>query len=202
MASSTTSWRAVITVVPSIGFERTVPVTATEKQSRRSRYRVGDTFLAFRFRFVESNRSGIEQAPDAVYANAIRPGLPGHVSTVFEGVCREVVWRASQRDAFDTRYSRVGRWWDGGEEIDVVALDPNADSVLFGECRWTTTPVGRSLVTALERTSETVRWHSGERTESFVRFSKSGFADGLAEDLGPQWTLLDLADVEAALDGA
>ena len=71
--------------------ERLVPVTASAKKSKRSRYRVADEFLRFWFRFVEPNRSSIEELPDIVFDQTIVPELPDHVATTFEDVCREAV---------------------------------------------------------------------------------------------------------------
>jgi AAA+ ATPase superfamily predicted ATPase len=71
--------------------DREVPVTASAKQSKRSRYQVVDKFLRFWFRFVEPNRSSIEEAPDVVYEGTIEPELSDHVATTFKDVCREVV---------------------------------------------------------------------------------------------------------------
>jgi hypothetical protein len=71
--------------------ERDVPVTASGKKSKRSRYRVADEFLRFWFRYVEPNRSSIEEAPEIVYDGTIEPDLPTHVATTFEDVCQEAV---------------------------------------------------------------------------------------------------------------
>ncbi|WP_423997376.1 ATP-binding protein [Halorubrum trapanicum] len=178
--------------------DREVPVTASAKQSKRSRYHVADEFLRFWFRFVEPNRSSIEEAPDVVYDGTIEPNLPDHVATTFEDVCREVVWEAIRRGELDS-YSEVGRWWYGGDEIDIVGLAPDADRILFAECRWTSEPVGPALVSQLREKAERVRWGPDTRDEEFALFSKSGFVDELDTDLDEDWSLFGLSEMRALL---
>jgi AAA+ ATPase superfamily predicted ATPase len=178
--------------------DREVPVTASAKQSKRSRYQVADEFLRFWFRFVEPNRSSIEEAPDVVYNGTIEPNLPDHVATTFEDVCQEAVWAAIRGDQLEL-YSDVGRWWYGEDEIDIVGLAPDADRILFAECKWTSEPVGPALVSQLREKAERVRWGPDTRDEEFALFSKSGFVDGLAEDVGDNWSLFDLTELEAVL---
>ena len=176
--------------------EREVPVTASNKKSKRSRYRVADEFLRFWFRYVEPNRSGIEEAPDVVYRGTIAPDLPTHVATTFEDACREALWAGIRRGDVDP-YSELGRWWYGEHEVDIVGLAPNDDRLLLAECTWTSDPVGRSLVERLRTKADHVRWGPGNRTERFALFSKSGFVDGLADEVDDNWSLYGLSDLEA-----
>ncbi len=178
--------------------ERDVPVTASGKKSKRSRYRVADEFLRFWFRYVEPNRSSIEEAPEIVYDGTIQPDLPTHVATTFEDVCQEAVWEGIRRGTFDP-YSEVGRWWYGEEEIDIVGLAPNDDRVLLAECKWTTDPVGEDLVESLRAKAEHVRWGPADRDERFAMFSKSGFVDGLEAQLDDSWSLFSVTDIDDLL---
>jgi len=178
--------------------DREVPVTASAKQSKRSRYQVVDEFLRFWFRFVEPNRSSIEEAPDVVYDGTIEPNLPDHVATTFEDVCQEAIWEAIRRGELES-YSEVGRWWYGEDEIDIVGLAPDADRILFAECKWTSEPVGSALVSQLREKAERVRWGSDTRDEEFALFSKSGFADGVADDIGDNWSLFGLGELGGVL---
>ncbi len=171
--------------------DREVPVTASAKKSKRSRYRVADEFLRFWFRYVEPNRSSIEEAPDIVYQGTIEPNLPDHVATTFEDICQEAVWELVRRGDF-APYSEVGRWWYGENEIDIVGLAPNDDRILFAECKWTSEPIGESLPDDLRQKADNVRWGSGDREEQFALFSKSGFVNGLSEGLDSNWSLIDL----------
>ena len=178
--------------------DRSVPVTASAKQSKRSRYRVADEFLRFWFRFVEPNRSSIEEAPEIVYEGTIEPNLADHVAPTFEDICQEAVWEAIRRDELGP-YSEVGRWWYGEDEIDIVGLAPDTDRVLLAECKWTTEPVGHALVSQLRAKAERVRWGPEDRKEEFALFSKSRFVDGLAEELSDDWALFGVSELGTVL---
>lgn len=178
--------------------DREVPVTASAKHSKRSRYRVADEFLRFWFRFVEPNRSSIEEAPAVVFDGTIEPALPDHVAATFEDVCLEVVWEAIRRGELGP-YSEIGRWWYGEHEIDIVGLAPDDDRLLLAECKWTTDPVGHALAAQLQDKARHVRWGPDTRDEAFALFSKNGFVDGLANDLPDNWTLIDLTDIDTQL---
>jgi AAA+ ATPase superfamily predicted ATPase len=178
--------------------DREVPVTATAQKSKRSRYRISDEFLRFWFRFVEPNRSGIEEAPTVVFEETIAPALSEHIAPVFETISQEALWAAIRTDRIDP-YSEVGRWWYDGAEIDIVGLAPDADRILFGECKWTSDPVGEGVATQLEDTAEQVRWGSPTREEEFVLFPKAGFTDGVVESRDEQWSLFDLDRLESLL---
>lgn len=178
--------------------ERETPVTASAKQSKRSKYAVSDEFLRFWFRFVEPNRSSIEEAPEAVYEGTIQPKLPDHVATTFERVCREAVWEAVRRGELGP-FADVGRWWYGEEEIDIVGLAPDDERLLLAECKWTSEPVGYPLVDALEEKADSVRWGSADREEQFAIFAKNGFVEGLREDLGTEWSLFGPAEMSELL---
>lgn len=178
--------------------DRELPVTASRKQSKRSRYRVADEFLRFWFRFVEPNRSSIEAAPEHVLEGAIEPNLPDYVATTFEDVCHEAVWAMVRRDELGP-FADVGRWWYGASELDVVGLAPDDDRILFGECKWTADPMNHGHASALRETAANVRWGSDDRDERFALFSRSGFVDGLEADLGDDWHLFDGHDLDALL---
>ncbi len=114
-------------------------------------------------------------------------------------MCRETVWAGVRSGEFQP-YAEVGRWWYGEDEIDIVALDASDDRILLGECKWTSEPVGHPLVADLRETADRVRWGPDDRTERFTLFSKSGFVEGLADDLGDEWSLFDLDRITRLLD--
>jgi len=172
--------------------EREVPVTAQSQKSKRSVYRIADDFLRFWFRFVDPNRSGIEQAPDLVLEDRILPELDEFVATTFEDVCREALWQLARDSEVAFTYGSVGRWWYGEHEIDIVGLDDRTPAAIFGECKWTETPVGGGLADRLREKVDEVRWKTGEREVEFALFSRAGFEDGLRDQLDDRWHLIDL----------
>jgi len=148
--------------------EREHPVTDPDG---RGLYQLTDDFLRFWFRYVAPNQGTLEQGRTEPVREAIAETLPTHTSRTFETVCQQAV----QTSAFPVSCSRVGRWWYGGEEIDVVGLNQQTDAMLLGECKWTSTPVGRALFDDLTALEPSVRWHGDDREVSYVLFSRAGF---------------------------
>jgi hypothetical protein len=78
----------------------------------------------------------------------IKEEIDTYVSqSVFEEICREWIWIALQRGFLpaDLDIAEVGSWWGGTkdeqDEIDVVALSSRREAVLFGECKWSNSPM-------------------------------------------------------------
>ncbi|MFC7058786.1 ATP-binding protein [Halovenus salina] len=152
--------------------EQETPVTDPDG---RSVYRLGDQFLRFWFRYVGPNRSPLEQGHTAPVRDTIAETFPTHVNWLFEDVCRQAV----RTPSFPVSCSRVGRWWYNGEEIDVVGIDEQTETIVLGECKWTSEPVGKSLLSDIEKRTPEVQWHGTDRTVRYALFSKTGFTSDL-----------------------
>ena len=152
--------------------EREHPVTDPDG---RGLYRLTDDFLRFWFRYVVPDRGTLEQGHTAPVRATITETLPTHTSRTFETVCQQAVRTAG----FPVTCSRVGRWWYGGEEIDVVGIDRDATHLLLGECKWTSSPIGRDVFDELTALEPEVRWQGDDRAVSYALFSRSGFTDDL-----------------------
>lgn len=152
--------------------ERETPVTDPDG---RGVYRLTDHFLRFWFRYVPPNRSTLEQGQTASVARSIAETLPEHVSWTFKDVCRQAV----RTQSFPVQCSRVGRWWYDENEVDVVGVDERTETLLLGECKWTSEEVGTGLLADLESVEPEVRWRGADRSVVYALFSKSGFSDEL-----------------------
>lgn len=155
--------------------ERLVPVT--DPNRKQGIYTINDNFFEFWFRFVYPNLSDLEQGNTSAVAESLMSDLNEHTSHVFEEICRQAV----QHSEFPVRVSRTGTWWYKEEEIDVVAISEDDERLLLGECKWTSSPVGEGLLSALEEKASSVRWRGANRSEYFVLFSKNGFTETLHE---------------------
>jgi AAA+ ATPase superfamily predicted ATPase len=175
--------------------EKVTPVTADA--SSRGVYEVTDNFFKFWFRFVYPKLNSLERGATRECRRSVESGMDEYVSWIFEEVCREAVYK----EDFNFEATDVGRWWYKEEEIDVVALNEESDEILFGECKWTNSPVCEGVVRGLEEKKDEVRWRGGDRTEKFVLFSKSGFEDGLSERLDEGWRLYGLDELKEAFGG-
>lgn len=160
---------------------REVPVT--EKQphkSKRGLYRISDNFLRFWFRFVYPYRSMLEGGQEAAVMDVIRRDFTaGHVSWVYEDVCRERALRLCAGGMWPLRLERVGRWWNDRSEVDIVGLGEN--SVLYGECKYWSHPVGMNVLEKLRSKAADVFPDTHGRDEYFALFSASGFTPDLLD---------------------
>ncbi len=153
--------------------ERVVPVTVRNpERSRRGLYRLSDPFLRFWFRFVLPNRTAL-----------IEPHLAQHTSGAFEEAAREHLLELNRRGALPAVYDRIGGWWRGSAEVDVVAV-AYGGPLLVGECKWPSRPVGPEVLRALEAKVPAVQAdlkRSPTRID-LALFSRSGFTEELRQE--------------------
>ncbi len=162
--------------------ERRVPVTVRNPQrSRRSLYRLRDPYLRFWFRFVLPNKTALEAGDAAlVWSRKIAPRLAQLTSTVFEEACQEHLMQLNRQGNLPAVYDRIGAWWRGPHEVDVVAVADDGP-LLLGECKWTSRPVGVGVLHSLQDKARLVS-SDLERPASEIRyvlFSRSGFTPKL-----------------------
>jgi AAA+ ATPase superfamily predicted ATPase len=69
----------------------------------------------------------------------------------------------------------IGRWWDKGEEIDIIAV--KNEKLIVGECKWANKVVDNSVLVKLRRKlSKLLEYLNYDFKEiEFYLFSKSGF---------------------------
>lgn len=158
--------------------ERRVSVTETQPdKSRKGIYRLRDPFLGFWFRFVAPHISTLEGGHIASVAQRVASELSTFIGPVFEDLCRDWVVEQAALSRLPFLPERVGSWWDGREEIDVVAA--GADAVLFGECKWTGRPVGTNVLDDLKRKAYPLVRSIGWRSAHYALFARAGFTPAL-----------------------
>lgn len=154
-------------------------VPATEKSYEKSKkgiYTIDDSFFRFWFNFVFPNKSFIQEGEIGyVIENKIRPRLDIFTSLTFEEVCRSYVRKGGAKGL---KFNIVGRWWSKDAEIDVVAINEDENSILFGEAKWSTKKIGTDVLADLKKKALSVEWgKKNRRREYYVLFSKKGFTE-------------------------
>lgn len=163
--------------------EREVPVTEEHpEKSKKGLYKIKDNYIRFWFAFVYPNMSFIESGNSRIVMSKIRKGLiSGHTAFVYEDVCRERMWELNVEGRWPFHFSQIGRWWDGKNEIDVAAIDPEGNNLILGECKYWQEPVGANILWELERKADSVEWRKKDCRVWYVLFGAAGFTEELRE---------------------
>ena len=164
--------------------EREVPITEENpEKSKKGLYKIKDNYLRFWFAFVYPNMSFIESGHSRIVMSKIRNSLvKNHIAFAYEDVCKERMWDLNGEGAWPFNFTKIGRYWDSKDEIDIVALDPEGKNLILGECKYWAEPVGVSVLRDLEAKTDSVAWERDNRKVWYVLFSASGFTDELIKE--------------------
>ena len=173
--------------------ERRVPVTESIK-SRKGIYRIKDNYFRFYFRFIFPYIEYIEMGEIDYVLNVIKTNFQGYTGQTFEQVM--IKYLNENRDLTPIQFTRIGSWWDKGEEIDIVAYNEETGDILFGEIKYTTRKVGVKTLHDLKEKAKKVKWGT-DRREHYMIISKSGFEKNIIDVVDDDdVTLIDLNTLE------
>ena len=146
--------------------KRIKPVSASAKD-KNYLYEVEDNYLRFYLTYVYPYREEIEADREA-YLEFVKKDYPRYMGRIFE-----IFVEKSLRDATGMSFSRVGRWWQKEEEIDIVGINEHNRDILFAECKWKKNVDASSILKELKRKAENVRWYDQNRKEHYAIFARS-----------------------------
>lgn len=164
--------------------EREVPVTETApEKSKSGLYRLTDNFITFWFKFVYPYRAYLEKGETKFVLSQIKKGfVQNYASFVYEDVCREKMWELSAANFWNFHFDKVGRYWGAkAGEIDIVALDSAGEDLVLGECKYTSSPKGLSVLHALQERADAMLKLTNAKRVQYVIFGTAGFTQGLTE---------------------
>lgn len=124
----------------SLGYlTREIPFGENWKNSKKSLYKISDSFMGFYFRFIVPNRSLIEIGRITPLIATLDNYFQDFVGDYWEKLCRETI---SGNTVDGITYGMASRWWGNISreeriEIDVVAESLDKKYLLVGECKWT-----------------------------------------------------------------
>jgi len=158
---------------------REVPLTEDKPhKSRKGIYILDDPFFRFWFRYIFPNMSYLEEGDiDYVWEEKIKPNFDSFVGFIFEDICIQKLKSLNKDNKLPFKAKNIGQWWDGREEIDIVALDGKG-SFMFCECKWTVKKIGISMLDELQNKANKF---PGVTRKYFGFFSKSGFSKGIKD---------------------
>lgn len=157
---------------------RLVPATESNPdKSKQGIYRLTDQFFRFWFRFVYPNRSLLERGETGQVRRVVADQLEQFTGQAFELICLEYLWRRQSVGKLSFTPRVIGNWWDRQEEIDIMAI--GADAVLFGECKWSSKPLGGNILADLKRKAQIVLQRQPWNNVTYALFARAGFTPAL-----------------------
>jgi AAA+ ATPase superfamily predicted ATPase len=159
--------------------ERELPVTVEKPlKSKKGLYRINEEFFQFWFRFVFTGRGELEMGKTDIVLDRVKLRFDQHLSFIYEKIAKDVLW--NHMEVFFP-FTRIGKWWERNEEIDLVAVGSEANAILFGEVKWSNKPVGTNIYAALKEKAKNVKWGNENRAQHFCLFSKSGYTEAMVK---------------------
>jgi len=153
-----------------------VPITeARPWKSKKGRYFLSDNFFKFWFRYVYRNRSDYEIGNYDALMNKIEVDFESLVGREFEKITEQFLIEMNNQNKLPFKFSKIGKWWRKGIEIDILALNESSKDIFFCECKWQNRKTNVNVLADLMDKSRSVEWNTGKRKEHFAVVSKSGF---------------------------
>ena len=163
--------------------EREVPITELNpEKSKKGQYKIKDNFISFWFQFIYPNRALLEMDKTDIVLKKIKSNfIDNHVSFIYEDICKQKMWNLIADGTLEVKYNKIGRWWNNSAEIDIVGLNEEENSIIFGECKYykDSKKMNEKVFYNLKEKSKLVEWKNNNRKEMFILFSASGYSDEL-----------------------
>ena len=174
--------------------EREVPITELNpEKSKKGQYKIKDNFISFWFQFIYPNRALLEMDKTDIVLKKIKSNfIDNHVSFIYEDICKQKMWNLIADGTLEVQYNKIGRWWNNSAEIDIVGLNEEENSIIFGECKYykDSKKMNEKVFYNLKEKSKLVEWKNNNRKEMFILFSASGYTDELKKIAKENETLI------------
>lgn len=168
--------------------EREVPVTeAKPLKSKKGLYRIKDEFFQFWFGFVFPRRGEIEMDRQYNVISAIKQDIQHHLALTYEKITSSIL---QENTNLFFPFDKLGRWWDKNEEIDIVGINKELNSILFAEVKWSEKPIGVNIFNELKTKAEKVQWGNSRTIKHFTLFSRKGFTSDMLKVAGREKVIL------------
>ncbi|MEO0732891.1 MAG: ATP-binding protein [Bacteroidota bacterium] len=153
-----------------------IPFAVSHRNNKQTLYRISDHFLRFYHRFILPASSQIAlQRKEAVW-DEINPQLGAFTAQTWEELCQQAVLRGvfPEEDYRDCK-----RWWGKTNtgrriEIDLVARSTDGQSLLLGECKWSSSADKNRLHYRLREIAEELPFYRGEKVQTAVFAKENG----------------------------
>lgn len=181
--------------------ERRVPFGESLERSKRGQYQVREAAFAFWYRFVMPRVSQIEDGAGLLALSAVSDAdIEAYLGLRFERVCRDWLLSQALEGTLPLAADSFGSWWGADQErrgttdIDVIAADSRAKTILVGECKYRERFDESEAMSELERRARLVR---GFAAEHYFLFTKHALSEGTTQKIAdlPTWHSVTLDDL-------
>jgi AAA+ ATPase superfamily predicted ATPase len=171
---------------------RRVSVTESRPdKSKKGIYHIADPFLGFWFRYVHPHRGSLELGfAKAILDQRIRPTSNIYLGHLFEEASRAHLARLAREGKLPFIPDRIGSWWDREGEIDVAAVNDIEGSIIVGECKWSSRPVGVNVWRDLQEKVQREGLEERFAQIHYALFSKRGFTPAMKAEAEASGVLL------------
>lgn len=135
-----TQFSRLLSFLTDLGYiRREIPFGESIKSTKKSLYKIDDSFLNFYFTFLVPNKSRLEFGLADLVWNDIKNQLDYYLSGIWEDLCRKSI---PFLEIEGKRFNPASRWWGTGlngkpMELDIVAESTDHSVLLVGEVKWT-----------------------------------------------------------------
>lgn len=153
--------------------EKEIPITeANPLKSKLGLYKIKDKFLGFWFYYVYKNYSYLEISQIKIVLDEIEMNFNDRfVSFAFEDYMIEQLYHKPKK-YLDFIPTKVGRWWNNKEEIDIIAFDEK--HIAFIECKWQNSVDKEKIKNSLIAKAKDL---VGDKKASYLIYTKEDFLD-------------------------
>lgn len=116
------------------------------------------------------------------------PQIDHFAGPAFEEICRQYFGQARLSGKLAFLPTRIGRWWDAHEEIDLIVI--GKDEAIFVECKWSNRAVESHVLTDLEREATGGQRKLGKKRVRFAFCSHAGYSAQLTVSLAERSDVL------------
>lgn len=144
---------------------------------QRGLYRITDNYFRFWYAFVFPNISELESGDSkGVYEYTIKPEIENYTSYVFEDICKEYLRLKNKKGELPFYFSKIGRWWNKTDELDIMAVDHRNKKYILGKCKYKKSAFDLS---DMRNVQQKVRLQAGIDDIYFWIFSKGGYTEAV-----------------------
>lgn len=144
---------------------------------QRGLYKVTDNFFRFWYAFVFPNISELEAGDaEGIYKYVVERELERYTSYVFEDVCQQYLRRQNRLHLLPFYFTKIGRWWNKTDEIDIMAVNYQKTDIILGECKYK-----QSVVDVKDLKHLQAKQSLNNKNICYYFFSKSGYTQSARE---------------------